>query len=435
MPKLWVKQSGTWKQVNVLWVKKNGVWSSVAVGVVTQSGIGKQFYPDSVGTTTFTTYGTYSYTVPAGVTSVTARVVGAGGGGGGNNTSGNIAGGTGGGSGGYYNNVSINVTPGEVLTVVVGRGGYGGDWRFNSGSYSFNTETGRTDNPGTYNGGAGGSSAIVRSGTDLYRATGGGGGQANQGSPGAAGSPSGVAGSGTFDTGNCSIPVNEGVNALGLGSGGRGGQCYVGSAGSDGYVSITPVNANVVTFSTAGSTGTWTVPNGVTSIRLTMVGAGGYGQANVQGTPGPGGGSGAYFPNVAVSVTPGQVISYSVGLSGGSTAINPFQSDGTDTVFGSLIAGGGKGGHWRSPNTPYPSDERKGEGGIATGTGGVNGTAGNEGGSFGGNGAGAPSPYGTGGVGTGGAGGAASGFGAGGGGGGNNSAKGPGTSGFITITY
>lgn len=186
---------------------------------------------------------------------------------------------------------------------------------------------------------------------------------------------------------------------------------------------------------TSGS-GAFTVPPSVYSVTLTMIGGGGNGNANVQGTPGPGGGSAAYFSNVVISVTPGQTISYSVGVAGATNNINPYQYDGSASTFGSLIAGGGFGGHWRSLNTPYPSDQRAGEGGVATGAGGVNGTAGNNGGYYGGNGYGASSPYGTGGVGySSGQGGAASGYGAGGGGGGNNSGQGPGSNGFVTITW
>lgn len=68
---------------------------------------------------TFTTAGGCAYTVPAGVTSVRALVVGGGGGGGADN-------GGGGGAGGYIHDTSYAVTPGASLTVAVGEGGYGG---------------------------------------------------------------------------------------------------------------------------------------------------------------------------------------------------------------------------------------------------------------------------------------------------------------------
>lgn len=184
----------------------------------------------------YTTPGTYTFKVPVGNYAIKVTTVGAGGGGGGNNTSGNISGGTGGGSGGYYQNQTITVTSGESLTITVGTGGYGGNYRFNA-NYAY-----APNNPGTYDGGPGGTTSIARGATVLYSATGGGGGFANQGggnTGGAGGSPSGVAGTGTYDTGNCSIiPVNKGVNALSIGSGGNGGQCTIGSPGSNGFVSI-----------------------------------------------------------------------------------------------------------------------------------------------------------------------------------------------------
>ena len=68
MPKLWVKDNGAWKQVQRLWVKNAGAWTSPATGIITQSGIGKQFYPDATPTVNYSTAGTYTYTVPAGVT-------------------------------------------------------------------------------------------------------------------------------------------------------------------------------------------------------------------------------------------------------------------------------------------------------------------------------------------------------------------------------
>lgn len=180
----------------------------------------------------------------------------------------------------------------------------------------------------------------------------------------------------------------------------------------------------------------FTVPAGLSSVTLNMIGGGGNGAANTDYAPGAGGGSAAYFSGVTVPVTAGQIINYSVGAAGATNLINPNQFDGSPSKFGALIAGGGKGGHWRGTHTPNPSDELGGEAGIATGTGGVNGTAGNTGGRYGGNGNGGSSPYGTGGLGTSsGAGGAASGYGAGGGGGGNNSGQGPGTNGFVQIMY
>ena len=67
--------------------------------------------------------GSESFIVPAGVTSITVSVWGAGGGGGGSDT--NNSGGSGGGGGGATTRV-IAVTPGDTFNYVVGTGGTGG---------------------------------------------------------------------------------------------------------------------------------------------------------------------------------------------------------------------------------------------------------------------------------------------------------------------
>lgn len=118
MPKLYVKQSGTWKQVMRLWVKQSGSWKDATLGLITQSGIGKQFYPDSTAAVTYYS-GSGTYTVPAGVTSLTINMVAAGGNGAGNADWGS----GGGGSGGYYQNYSYAVTPGQTISYSVGGAG------------------------------------------------------------------------------------------------------------------------------------------------------------------------------------------------------------------------------------------------------------------------------------------------------------------------
>jgi hypothetical protein len=79
MPKIYVKESGVWKQVQRLWTKTGGVWSSPIAALITQGGVGKQFYPDSIGPTTYNSAGTYTYTVPATVTSLSISATGGGG--------------------------------------------------------------------------------------------------------------------------------------------------------------------------------------------------------------------------------------------------------------------------------------------------------------------------------------------------------------------
>jgi len=161
----------------------------------------------------FSAPGSYSYTVPSGVTRITASIFGAGGGGGGGGwsncagQSGDAYGGGGGGSGGYITQV-FNVTPGETLTINVGLRGAGAG--YNAGS-----------------GGTGGTSNIFGLAGNVT-ATGGIGGQAgiNCGSMGggAGGSPNGVSG-----------------NAGGSGGGGAGGnhsQLY-GIGGNGGGIGVT----------------------------------------------------------------------------------------------------------------------------------------------------------------------------------------------------
>lgn len=103
------------------------------------------------GQQAYTSAGSYSFVVPAGVTQVSAMAVGGGGGGAGD--SGGLGGSPGGGGGLVYSN-TWSVTPGETLTVTVGGGGAGGPG--SSGSTS-----------------PGGTSSIYRGGTLLIAAYGG----------------------------------------------------------------------------------------------------------------------------------------------------------------------------------------------------------------------------------------------------------------------
>lgn len=90
------------------YVKVSGAWKPAG-------------YSTAADSVTFTTLGTTTLTVPAGVTRISAVVIGGGGGG---------AGTTGGGGGGYGGDLrwarDIAVNPGDVLTVIVGAGGAGG---------------------------------------------------------------------------------------------------------------------------------------------------------------------------------------------------------------------------------------------------------------------------------------------------------------------
>ena len=105
----------------------------------------------------FLSTGTTTFTVPTGVTQVSAVCVGGGGGGAGSGGDENSAGGGGGLSYGTF-----TVTPGETLTVTVGTGGAGG--------------TGNPPLGQNGNGGAGGNTTIARGSTILLNGGGGQGG-------------------------------------------------------------------------------------------------------------------------------------------------------------------------------------------------------------------------------------------------------------------
>lgn len=253
-----VNQGGTWKKVYSVAIKDSGVWKNPTGVWVNRNGVWVQAYPDPSGIQTFTTplppngASPYSFTVPAGKTSITVSIVGGGGGSGGTFGSGSIYAQGGGGSGGYILNQTLSVTPGQILKCVVGDGGYGGNWHFNAYNEDFNgynflgieglpNYTGYQVNPGTYNGGSGGTTYIADSLDNvLLQATGGGGGASSGGSGGAGGSPNGVAGQGNnpVNTGSCNILPWGGDNGTKYGKGGDCPQCHPGLYGQSGFISI-----------------------------------------------------------------------------------------------------------------------------------------------------------------------------------------------------
>lgn len=113
-----------------------------------------------------------TFTVPAGVTSITAEMWGAGGGGK-----------TGLGGGGGYAKGDIAVTPGQILTITVGEGGslnYVASHTIGGGGYT-------SLDAGNGGGSGGGRSSIAVGGVDLITAGGGGGGGSFVNNPGGAG--------------------------------------------------------------------------------------------------------------------------------------------------------------------------------------------------------------------------------------------------------
>ena len=160
----------------------------------------------------YTSSGTHNFVVPAGITSVSAVSIG-GGGGGAYNMHKNGPGAGGGGGGLSYG--TFTVTPGEILTVIVGAGGAGGVFSNN-------------------NGGTGSYSAIKRSSTILIQGGGGGGAvKFSLGNP----SQAGTAGLGGTTTLGIEVDGggNGGIGGTGGGDGWTGSPAAGGGGGAGGY--------------------------------------------------------------------------------------------------------------------------------------------------------------------------------------------------------
>ena len=165
------------------------------------------------GQQTYTSSGTYSWTCPSGVTSVSVVCVGGGGGG---NGGGNGVGGAGGGGGGglgYKNNISV--TPGQSYTVVVGGGGAGDAW--DGPPYSTNPAD------------SGGDSYFIDATT--VKGGGGGGGNGNSGAAGGSGGTYVGDGGGNGNSGGTGSGSGSGTGYLpATGGGGGSTGTYTGNA-------------------------------------------------------------------------------------------------------------------------------------------------------------------------------------------------------------
>lgn len=115
------------------------------------------------------------------------------------------------------------------------------------------------------------------------------------------------------------------------------------------------VKAPVITSYTATGAFTFSVPTGITSVQVLVVGAGGAGGfANNAFESGGGGGAGGLIYNASYAVTPGGSVPGSVGTGGPAPSMptsyspgneNTAAGNGSPSVFGTLTAyGGGHGG-------------------------------------------------------------------------------------------
>jgi hypothetical protein len=135
---------------------------------------------------------------------------------------------------------------------------------------------------------------------------------------------------------NISIPVTAIASLFALAQSASAALTYTSATRGDGKT--------VVTF-TADS-GTWTIPDGVTTIELMVVGGGGsgsyWGYQNVWGS-GPcwgGGGGGGGVALTTTSVPSGGSVNITVGTGGGAGNTG---TSGGDSLFGTVIAYGGGG--------------------------------------------------------------------------------------------
>ena len=124
--------------------------------------------------------------------------------------------------------------------------------------------------------------------------------------------------------------------------------------------------AQTFTDSTPGGPKTWTVPNGIISVTLEIWGAGGAGGGSlINKEGGAGGGAGAYVLRT-ITVTPGDIITYSIGAGaiGTSNAGTTGGNTTLTTVSGTnLRANGGSGGSTAVHNASVSA----GSGGSASG--------------------------------------------------------------------
>ncbi len=309
----------------------------------------------------YTAQGPDAFTVPSGITSVTAKIWSGGGGGGGGSAA---PGGGGGGSG--YVTATYTVTPGEQLDLYIGGGGSGG-----------------TRNTSGRGGGGGGSSDIYRhsDSTLLTLVAGGGGGGGGRststhigGAGGAGGGTTGVAGSPGAGTstavngGGGGTPSAGGAAGTG-GVSGAAGSFLFGGAGGQGRNSGSGTGGGGAGGLTGGGAG-----GNVTTTSRAAGGGGGsgyYGGGGGSGNSGTtrggagGGGGSSYTYSGATSVTnsvgsgtnpgnPGDSFRNGAGDGGAAGATTGNGSNGSGGLIVITYGGGGSANqsvNWAKFNT------------------------------------------------------------------------------------
>lgn len=294
--------TSTWKQGAVA----GGGYIYTAGGVHPNGGI-----------VSYTTAGSDTFVVPAGITSITIKTWGAGGGGGGGGNS--QPGGDGGGGG--YTTSTISVTPGETLTINVGAGGSGG--AFSNGG-----------NDAGGGGGGGGYTSIYRSSTPLVVTAGGGGGGGGRqaragGDGGAGGGTTGIDGSDGFTSNN--------------GGGGGGGTPTAGGAVGAAASGANQGTAGAFLLGGLGGDGRNGAGADGSGASGGLTGGGDGGQANINNTrAGGGGGGGGYYGGGGGTATTSSTTA-SGGGGGGGSSYTIAGSTGVVNTAGSGTAPGNSG--------------------------------------------------------------------------------------------
>jgi hypothetical protein len=165
-----------------------------------------------------------------------------------------------------------------------------------------------------------------------------------------------------------------------IGGGSTGGVTF-----PDGTVQTTAVTATYGGI--AGSTGqvitsstTFTVPAGITKLKVTCIGAGGGGAGAIDSSDGAGeggsGGAGGCAIKFVTGLTPGSTVTVTIGTGGGGGGRGTGAAGGS-TSFGTYcVAGGGGGGRYASGGGSGGAAltydlARSGDGGVQGGGGGI----------------------------------------------------------------
>ena len=301
------------------------------------------FLPNTVNAQTFSTPGTWSYTVPANVNSVQVVISGAGGGGGGADTG---RGGNGG--NGASITLIVSVSAGQVLSGTIGTGGLTG---YTSGAASFGFGARCTGNgAGGAGVGSGGNGAAVNCPGSGYSGGGGGGGggttfavagtvfaQASGGGGGGGGGNNRPGGNGTTNvtltsTATCGTSLNgisaTSFNGDGGGGGGGGGGFTAGTAGIS--------NSDAVTATGGGGGGSCrrNSPLVLYNAINTTGGSGAAGRTAVSGAIGPRGNAGS----VVISLAGIDVQKTSSVISDAISSINPKAIPGSTVRYCILVS-------------------------------------------------------------------------------------------------